>query len=117
MILRASAALLDVGAVARQLLDHLGRHAPDAFGRRLHDPANRALPVDDDVDKRLPVDCQRHRPPQFRVVEGWRLPVDDHVPRDVSHEHVANRVRQLVLDVLQLRHRDTEIRVLVAGHE
>ena len=87
------------------------------FGRRLHDPADRALSVGDDVDIRLAVDRQRHRPPQFGIVEGRRFAVDEHVAGDVDDEHVADRLRHLTLDVLQLRHRDAEINLLVAGHE
>ena len=41
----------------------------------------------------------------------------EHVARDVRDEHVADRLRHLALDVLQLRHRDAEIDVFVAGEE
>jgi hypothetical protein len=87
-------------------------HTPSGGG-----PPDGALSVNDNIDECLPVDRQGHGPPQIRIVEGRSFPVHDHIARDVSHEHVADRLRHLVLDVLQLRHRHAEIGVFVTGHE
>jgi hypothetical protein len=66
---RLRAVFRHVGIVARQGSEHLPRHPPDAFGRRLHRTANIALSRGDDVDKGLMIQAERHRPPQLGVVE------------------------------------------------
>src|SRR5207244_666655 len=45
--------LCDIGIVTGQVFQHVGRHPPDPFRRRQHDPADVAHPQGDDVDKDL----------------------------------------------------------------
>ena len=54
--------------------------------------------------------AQRHRPAEIGVVEGRLIAVDDQVAADVGCRHVADRLRRLALDILQLRDRDAEMR-------
>ena len=53
---RLGAALLDVGGVAGQRLQHLRRHAPNALGRRQHDAADVVLAAAQDVDVGLAIE-------------------------------------------------------------
>jgi hypothetical protein len=55
---RFGASPRDIGAAARQGLQDLVRHAPQALRRRLHRAANRAPPGADNVDERLTVQGQ-----------------------------------------------------------
>src|SRR6516165_2357707 len=107
----------DIGAVARQGRQHLGRHAPQPLGRRLHWAADRALSLAHDVDECLAVQGQRHRAPQLGFVEGWRAAIDDQVAAAIHQVIVADRFRHLSLDVLELRDRDPEIDVGLTGDE
>src|SRR5215472_9689785 len=79
------AVLLHVGVISWQGVLDFARHAPDPFGQRLHDPADVALALADDVDKRLAVEAQRHRPPHIRIVEGRR--VAEPRPQGVYRHH------------------------------
>jgi len=62
---RLGAVFRDVGVVARQILQQFGRHSPLALGRRLHDGADVALPLVQDVDKGLAVKAERHCTPKL----------------------------------------------------
>jgi hypothetical protein len=39
---------------------------------------------------RLPIETKRHRPPHLRVVEGWRIPVDNQVTPDPARRDLAD---------------------------
>ena len=107
--------LADIRTIAGQRVQHLRRHAPQPVRRRLHGAADVALAAGDDLDKRLAVEAQRHCPAQIGIVKGWLVAVDDQVAIDVRGKHLANRVRRLVLDILQLRDGDPEIDIGLAG--
>ena len=107
----------NIGAVTRQLLQLVRRHAPQPAGRWLQDAADLALPLGDDVDKRLAVEAQRHRAPQFGIVEGRRLAVDDQVAVDGARVFIADRARHLALDVGQIWRRQPAGQVEFAGDE
>src|SRR5439155_15650125 len=77
------AVLGDLGLVAGQGVQHLQRHAPDAFRRRLHDPADIALALGENVEKGLPVKAQGHRPSQFSLVERRNIAVDHQIAADI----------------------------------
>ena len=116
---RLGPALLDVGGIAGQRLQHLRRHAPLALGRRQHDAADVVLAVAQDVDEGLAVEGQRHRLADLGIVEGRGLRIDDQVGGDVGGRQLADRLRRLGLDVLEQRDRDVgaERHVELAGHE
>src|ERR1700738_5273362 len=97
---RRRPALLDIGVVARQSLQHLQRQAPYSGGRGQHGAADITLSFVEDVDERLAVEAQRHGPPDLRVVEGRDLAVDDQVSAGVERRGLADRLRRLALDVL-----------------
>ena len=65
----------------------------------------------DDVDERLAVERQRHRPPQFGIVERRLVQVDQHRARHVADIHLADRLRRLLLEVLQRRDRHAVARM------
>ena len=111
------AALLHVGMIARKSLQHLRRHAPESARRGLHNRADVALALCQDVDERLAVERERHCPPQIGIVEGRQIAVDDQIAGDVCREHLADCVRRLARDVLQLRDCNPEIGVVFAGEE
>jgi len=69
------AVLLHIGIIAGQGREHVRRHAPHPFRRRLHGPADVAMPLGEDVDERLAVQGQRQRPPHLGVVEGWGIAI------------------------------------------
>src|SRR6202011_4336407 len=71
----------------------------------------------DDVDKRLAVKAQRHRPAQLRVVEGGGGRVDEQSTRYVGRHDLADRLRRLALDILQQRYRHAGDRVELPGNE
>src|SRR5712671_5602329 len=103
MILRACARLVWMsGSYPGNVLRRVGRHPPEPTGRRLHRPTDLALACGNDVDERLAVEAERHRPPQIGIVEGRHIPVDDQIAADVGGEYLADRLRRLVFDVLQL---------------
>jgi len=66
----------------------------------LHDPADVALAVAEDVDKRFAVQAQRHCPSHIRVVERRRIAVDDQVAANPARGHLTDRPGRLVLNVL-----------------
>src|SRR5205823_14996396 len=98
------AVLGDVGIVARQLVQHLGRHAPDALRRSEQRSTYGTLALRERVEEGLAIERQRHRPPQLGTVEGRDLAIDDYIALDVRRHQIARRLRYLGLDVLQHRH-------------
>src|SRR6266481_2478771 len=73
------AVLLHIGIIAGQTLEHVWRQAPHPLWRRLHCPANVALPLGEDIYKGLAVQRQRQRPSHLGIVEGWGITVDDQI--------------------------------------
>src|SRR5256885_16270596 len=71
-----AAALLDIGVIAGQGLQHLGRHAPLSARRRLQHTADVTLALPNNVDERFAVDRQRHGLAQFKIIEWRRVTVD-----------------------------------------
>ena len=59
---------------------------------------------------------ERHRLPQFQLVERRRRAIDQEVAAVVVHHHVADRLRRLALQVLQQRDRG-EDEIELAGGE
>ena len=99
MISRASARFFCIGIVSGQRFEHVRRHAPKPFRQWLHDPANVAVALTQDVDKRLAVESERHRAPHLRIVGGQasRLTIRSRlIPPVVTSQ---DRARLLVLDV------------------
>src|SRR5207248_4014649 len=105
----------DIGIVAGQLPQLVRRQPPQAAGRRLQYAADLALPLCNDINKRLAVDAERHRAPEFRVVEWRLLAIDDQVPVYRTGRLLADRVRQLAHDVLDHRRRQPAGDVELAG--
>ena len=91
--------LLHIRIIAGQHLQQLEWHAPSAFGRRLHRPADLGLTFAENVDEGLAVQCQGHRASEIRIVKGRRVPVDRKVAGAVRRPELADRLRQLALDV------------------
>ena len=56
----------------------------------------------------LAVERQHHRPPQFDVVERRLVQVDQHRARHVADIDLANRLRRLLLEILQRRDRHAQ---------
>ena len=106
-------------AVARQRRDHFGRHAPVALGRRQHDAADLRLALGQDADERLAIERQRQRRSDLWIVERRGIAVHDQIGGVVGRLQLANRVRQLGLDVLYQRDRqiERERHVELAGDE
>jgi hypothetical protein len=67
------------------------------------DPADVALALTDDVNKRFPVEAQRYCPSHIHVVERRRVAVDDQVAADAARHHLANRLGRLPLDQEEIR--------------
>ena len=102
---RLLAVLRNVGLVAGQGAQHIRWHAPNAFRRRLHDAADAALALGEDIEKGLAVEAEGHRPPQLGFVERCDVAVDHQVAADIRRIELADRLRRLVLDVAGQRHR------------
>jgi hypothetical protein len=96
----------DVGAVAGNGCQNLGRHAPDSGGRRQHRSTDVALPLSQDGDKAVAVERQGQRTAQIGIVKGRRLAVDQQIGAGIARHQLADRLRRLALDVLHQRHRD-----------
>ena len=86
-------------------MQDIRRHAPDAVGRRQDRAADCALSLGKDVDERLAIETERHRPPQIEAVEWRHSAVDQQVAAVVVHHHVAFDLRHLAFDVLEEWHR------------
>src|SRR6266446_4569690 len=95
----------DIRIIARQGFQDLRRQAPKPFRWRLHDAADVALPLGDDVDKRRAVEAQPHCTPQIGVVEGRLVPVGDQATIDADRRQLADCLRHLAGHVLQQRRR------------
>jgi hypothetical protein len=81
---------LHIQTVTRQRLENFGRQAPKPAGRRLHRPADVSLALGENLDEALTIDRQLHRPANFRVVEGWRLAIDEQVDRDPRNSKTSS---------------------------
>ena len=116
---RFGAVLLDIGAVARDLVVELLGQAPDAVGRRLHDAADVGLALGDDVDEGLAVEAEQHGAPHVGIVERRCVAVQDQVGVVVHRRDLADGVRRLRLHVLDQRNGDAVGRadVVAARHE
>jgi hypothetical protein len=79
-----AAAFLHIWDIARQFFQNLWRRSPESFRQRLHDATDVALSFTNDVDKRLPVQAECHRPPQIGVVKGRDVAIDDQVVSRLS---------------------------------
>ena len=86
------AVFLHVGTIARQLVEHFRRHTPQPGRCGLHDPTDIPLSLGDDIDERLAVQAQRHRPTQIAVVEGRFITVDEQVAVDAARSQLADRL-------------------------
>jgi hypothetical protein len=84
-------------SVAGQGAQYLWGEAPDARRRRQHRAADIAPALVEDIDERLAVEAQRHRPAQFRVVEGRHRRVDVEIAAGVEWRDFADRLRRLRL--------------------
>src|SRR5438045_9716281 len=73
----------------------------------------------DDRGKRLAIDRQSHRGPQFRIVEGRLVDIDQHSAGDIDTGHFANRLRRLLSEILQGRRGNAVGRadIEIAGEE
>jgi len=63
------------------------------------------------------IQAERHRPAQLGVIERRRCAVDEQGARQVGREHIADRLRRLVLEVLQQRDCHAEDLIETAGGE
>jgi hypothetical protein len=54
------------------------------------------------------IQAERHRPPQFGVVERGRSAVDEQGARQGGREHGTDRLRRLAFEITQQRDRHTE---------
>jgi len=97
---RFGAVLFDIGAVARQRLQYLPRHAPRAVRRRHHVAADCPFPFVQDIEEGLAIECQTHRPAQLRIVEGRSGRIDKHRARHVACVDFAQCLWRLFLEVL-----------------
>ena len=108
-----------IGAIAGQGGQHILRHAPDALRLRQQRAAHIGFTFKQNVDERLAVDGQRHRPAQIRVIKRRLVAVHDQVQPDIGRRGHANRFRRLLQDVAPngLGHLGWHGHVHLAGHE
>ena len=71
----------------------------------MHDAADIAFAFGDDVEESLAVQAERHRAPQFGVIERRLVAIDDQVTADIGRVKLADRLRRLARQVLGQRHR------------
>ena len=105
---RLVAVLLDIGTVSRQSLQHVSRKAPLARRQGLHRAADIALPLGQNVDEGFAVERVGQGLAQIRVVEGRVVAVHDQIGAGVARCQLADRLRRLVLHILQHRDRHLE---------
>jgi len=84
------AVLCDIGAIARQLGQTVGRQAPLPGGRRLHRAVDSGRYPRRGLEERLAIDRQLHRATDFGVAEG-RLVAVDEKPRPGSASASSRR--------------------------
>ena len=109
-----SAVFGDIRIVPRKRHQYLRRHAPKPLRQGLHDAADLALPLVDDLIERVAVQAQGHRPPQLGLVEWRGGRVDQHIAGYIGNIHFTDRLRRLRLDIFELRDRDAKIDVVLA---
>ena len=116
---RLFAVLGDVGITAGNLPQLVRRQAPQAFCWWLQDAADVADALVQRADEGAPVERQHERPPDLRVVERRRLPIDQDVRVAVRRRRLARRLRRSAPDLAQLAHRELPGKghVVAAGDE